>query len=559
MATYTFKCNCKFNVLSESDNSSVTEGQTGLPPVSFDISKTQEDDLDFYSCEKTWGLICDGKTKGVFQLESNLGRSWAKRLKPRSIEELAALVALIRPGCLKAIVDGKSMTQHYVDRKNGEEEATYLDDCLEPILKSTQGVLVYQEQSMKIAQTIAGFDLQQADELRKAIGKKKASLMASLKKEFLSGAENVGMVSTETAEEIFGWIEKSNRYAFNKSHAVSYAICGYWSAYAKAHFPVNFYCNYLHYSKGKPDAHQEIKELISDAKIYDIPVYPPSICKMNKSFSIYDNAINFGIGDIKFVGDSQAAKLANAISEASYHLSKAPDEWTWVEFLINCASKITSRVTTSLISVGALSHMSVSRSRMLYEHEIWSKLTAKEREWIAEKEGGWDNLKDCLIDLRPTKKLGGGTSNYKRSEIIGDYVQQLESPPYSLQDDPEWISGTEEELLGACLTYSKVDSCDTSSANATCKEFIDGRSGKIVLAVAVKSAREYKINKGQSKGKTMGFLTLEDSTCELDNAIAFPEDWSSYKHLLFEGNTVLIIGERSKKKDSFIVQKVSQI
>ena len=104
-----------------------------------------------------------------------------------------------------------------------------------------------------------------------------------------------------------------------------------------------------------------------------------------------------------------------------------------------------------------------------------------------------------------------------------------------------------------------MDACDTSSANATCKEFVNGRGGKIVLAVAIKSAREYQISKGQSKGKKMCFLTLEDSTCELDNAIAFPEEWSSYKHILFEGNTVIIIGERSKKKDSFIVQKVSQI
>tara|TARA_Y100000310_G_scaffold118299_1_gene117166 strand:- start:82 stop:1365 length:1284 start_codon:yes stop_codon:yes gene_type:complete len=427
------------------------------------------------------------------------------------------------------------------------------------MLKSTQGVLVYQEQSMQIAQTIAGFDLQQADELRKAIGKKKARLMASLKKDFLSGTENVGMVSRETAEEIFSWIEKSNRYAFNKSHAISYAICGYWSAYAKAHFPVNFYCNYLHYSKGKPDSQQEIKELISDAKVSNISVHPPSICKMNKSFSIYDNSISFGVGDIKFVGDSHVLKLENAISEASILLSKAPDKWTWLEFLMYCGSKITSRVASSLISVGALSHMLVSRSRMLYEYEIWSKLTAKEREWIVDKNGDWDSLKDCLSNLRPTKKLGGGTSNYKRSEIVQDYVQQLESPPYSLEDDPEWVSGTEEELLGACLTYSKVDSCDTSSANSTCKEFVNGRSGKIILAVAIKSAREYQISKGQSKGKTMSFLTLEDSTCELDNAISFPEEWSKYKHILFEGNTVLIIGERSKKKDSFIVQKVSQI
>ena len=115
-------------------------------------------------------------------MESNLGKSWAKRVKPRSIEELAALISIIRPGTLKAIQDGKSMTQRFVDRKNLKEEITYLHPSLEPILKGTQGVLVYQEQSMQIAQQLAGFDLQEADNLRKAIGKKKANLMAKVKK-----------------------------------------------------------------------------------------------------------------------------------------------------------------------------------------------------------------------------------------------------------------------------------------------------------------------------------------------------------------------------------------
>ena len=225
----------------------------------FDVNNIDYDDAP------TWNLICEGRTKGVFQLESSLGKSWAKRVRPKNLEELAALTALLRPGCLKAIVDGKSMTQHYVDRKSGEEEVTYIHESLEPILERTQGVLVYQEQSMKIAQKIAGFDLQQADDLRKAIGKKKADLMAKIKREFIEGAENENVVSREAAEEIFSWIEKSSRYAFNKSHAVSYAICGYWSAYCKCHFPLDFYCSYLYHADGKQDSQQEIKELVLDA------------------------------------------------------------------------------------------------------------------------------------------------------------------------------------------------------------------------------------------------------------------------------------------------------
>ena len=143
-----------------------------------------------YKDEKTWNLFKDGLTKGVFQLESNLGRAWSKRLSPKNLEELAALIALIRPGCLKAIIDGKSMTQRFIDRKNKEEEVSYLHPSLEEILKPTYGVLVYQEQSMRIAQKLAGFDLKEADDLRKAIGKKNAKLMARVKDSFLKGAAN---------------------------------------------------------------------------------------------------------------------------------------------------------------------------------------------------------------------------------------------------------------------------------------------------------------------------------------------------------------------------------
>lgn len=170
---------------------------------------------DFNDTE-VWSYICSGKTKGVFQLESNLGRHWSKQLQPRSISELSALISLIRPGCLRAYVDGKSMTQHYCDRKAGKDPVSYQHDSLESILSETYGVLVYQEQSMMIAQKLAGFDLKEADALRKAIGKKKADLMEKVKGQFLEGAEKLGIVSKEIAQEIFGWIEKSNRYAFNK-------------------------------------------------------------------------------------------------------------------------------------------------------------------------------------------------------------------------------------------------------------------------------------------------------------------------------------------------------
>ena len=140
-----------------------------------------------------------------------MGRSWAKKGRPKNIEDLAALIALIRPGCLKAMSGDppKSMTQRYCDRKFGEEDLEYFHPSLEAILGNTYGVLVYQEQAMQIAQTLAGFDLQEADVLRKAIGKKKADVMTTVEKQFLKGCEKTGIVDKSEAKEIFSWIRKS--------------------------------------------------------------------------------------------------------------------------------------------------------------------------------------------------------------------------------------------------------------------------------------------------------------------------------------------------------------
>ena len=148
----------------------------------------------------------------------------SKKLKPKDIEQLSALVSIMRPGCLEAIRNGKSVSNHYIDKKNGEESIDYFHECLKPILESTYGEMVYQEQAMEIAKTVSGFNLQEADMLRKAIGKKQPEEMSKLRSKFIEGAENQKLVNNEQAVEIFNWIEKSQRYSFNKSHAVSYAI-----------------------------------------------------------------------------------------------------------------------------------------------------------------------------------------------------------------------------------------------------------------------------------------------------------------------------------------------
>jgi DNA polymerase III alpha subunit len=516
-----------------------------------------------YEDEKTWDLFKDGKTKGIFQLESNLGRSWSKKLQPENIEELAALIALIRPGCLKAVIDGKSMTQRFVDRKHNNEEVTYLHDGLEDILKPTYGVLVYQEQSMRIAQKLAGFDLKKADDLRKAIGKKKAGLMAEIKEDFIEGCQGVGVVNLETATEIFSWIEKSSRYSFNKSHAVAYAVDSYWSAWYKANHVKEFFLSYLYYSGEKQDPHQEVYELVNEAKLFNIEVKIPKLSSFSEKFRITEDGIYFGIKDIKGLTGVTGEKAVNAISEAKEELGKNPSEFTWMDVLLKLSSKINLTAFKALASIGFFSTKStgVNRNKALYEYLIFRELTKVELGWVQKHypQKRWSTLKDCFTDLAPTKKLGGGTSNVNRSQIVRNEVDMLESPPYDLSDDPAWIIEQENKFLGCPVSLSKVESSDTSSANTFCKDVLNGKTGKnICIAANLNRVNNHKVKKGKTKGKLMSFLTIEDTTCSLDSVVIFPEAREKYQYVLYEGNNLLLCGEIGAD-GSFIVNKVHEI
>jgi DNA polymerase-3 subunit alpha len=192
----------------------------------------------------TWDLICSGLTKGVFQVEKQLGKRYCKEIKPRNINELSDVISLIRPGCLEAEFREKpddpgkysSITNTYIKVKNGTWEPEYIHECLEPILSETYSVPIYQEQIMRICTDFAGFTLKEADVARKAVGKKKADVMEKVKVKFLEGAKKNGHPE-DLADTIFGWIEKFSGYGFNKSHGVSYALIAYKTAYAKAHRP----------------------------------------------------------------------------------------------------------------------------------------------------------------------------------------------------------------------------------------------------------------------------------------------------------------------------------
>lgn len=521
------KCGCKFPL---DDNGNII-----FDP---DITKIN------LNCKATWDLISSGNTKGCFQLESRLGRSMAKKLKPNSIEQLAALISIMRPGCLEAVRDGKTVSTHFIDKKNGLESVDYFHPALEPILSNTFGEMVYQEQAMQIAKDLAGFDLQEADMLRKAIGKKKADEMAKLKDKFIKGCKKLGIISAEQADQIFSWIEKSQRYSFNKSHAVSYAMNAYLSAYGKAHFTRTFFASYLKFAKDKIDAQQEIKELIQNASQMNIHVSTPDIRKLNRYFVLRDKIIYFGLTDIKGVGQSVYNKLITLTDESKL------ETMGWVDMLFNILLNINSKAVKGMISSGAMDHFKITRNRMLFEYSIAADLTKREAELCRKYIDDKSKLKKVLNDLLKDK------INIRRKNTVENHIRSIDKPPFDLEDSIEWISDQEYELLGYSISCSRIDMYDVSNTNCTCGEFLKSHQKEVVIAGEIEGINVVKTKSGKNKGAEMAFLSISDNTGVLDSVIIFPESYRTYQNVLFDNNIVIVKGTRSKEKDSLIADKI---
>jgi DNA polymerase-3 subunit alpha len=531
---YTFDCGCKFPVLDKSQE---------FPLIDFS-AKIENINLD---CYRTWELISKGNTKGCFQLESRLGQTMARKLKPTNIEQLSALISILRPGCLEAYREGKSVSNHYIDKKNGQESIDYYHSSLKEILDKTYGEMIYQEQAMQIAQKIAGFDLQEADMLRKAIGKKKPEEMAKIKTKFLAGTKKSKIVSEDQAMEIFNWIEKSQRYSFNKSHAVSYAINAYLSAYSKAHFPKIFFASYLRFAKDKVDPQQEIKELVRNAMEMDIDISIPDFRNLNEFFILKDKRIFFGLTDIKGVGQSVFNKILEIVKDKDIkHMS-------WLEILSIVLLDINSIAAKALIASGAYDYFKKNRTEMLFEYDICSNLTKKELAYLQEIIilDSTSSLKSILRQIIETKKI-----NKNRKIIFENLIHSIDKPPYSLADKIEWISDTESGLLGVSVSCSKLDSYDISMTNTNCKDFKSSSIAKnIILAAEIANVNVTKTKTGKNPGLEMCFLTIEDQVGMLDSVILFPEQYLKYRDHLINGNILVFMGARSKTKDALIVEK----
>ena len=475
--------------------------------VDVDIENLPLDD------EKTYGILKDGKAIGVFQMESSGMRELLKKLRPENIEDVIALIALYRPGPM-----GSGMLDDFVSRKHGRSKIEYEHPLLEPILKETYGVILYQEQVMNMSVVLAGFSAAQADNLRKAMGKKIPEILEKERTNFINGAA-INKVKKEVAAKIFDNIVKFGGYGFNKSHSTAYGIISYRTAYLKANYPVEYMTALLNSELGDTD---KIAYYVSECNSMDIKVLPPDVQKSYEKFAVEDldgKKIRFGFLAIKGIGESAAAAIVKGRDGKNFK--------TITEMLRQIeANTINKKVMENLAKAGAFDSLGYKRSAVLAAVEpILSSIN------------------------KSSKDLSMGQISLFDS--MGDSLETREAIP----SIPEWheyeFLANEKEAIGFYISghplvnMAKEISCFSKFSLADLSEEYDKRDIQIVGFVrAIKKMKT-------KKGDTMCFLSLEDLTGERD-VIMFPKVFKEYGSSFDKDDIVLIKGKVDAKSEERI-------
>lgn len=493
-------------------------------------------------CPATIDLIKSGNTIGVFQVESWLGITSCKKIKPDNLEEISDVISLMRPGPLEGEIDGKSIYNHYIDRKSGKEESVQPIEALNTILKDTYNLLLYQEQSLKLATEIAGFTLEDADiKVRKGIGKKIPEILAGIEKSFIEGATKLGKVTQEQAKEIFEWIRSSQRYQFNRSHSLSYAAISYITAYLKAHFPLEFYCESLNHAWDQ----EEIRKFIYDAYYNDIQIYPPDLFKLNSDFIIKDNNIYFGLSHIKGLGDACIRDLVAINNKTPF------SKMIWMEILFHVLTKIKKTCVEALLSVGAINIPGITREKQLYDYSHIRKLTEKEINWVQKYcPLNENNLIDILKKvLEAGSGKGKPMANKNRVNNINGLIHSLEEPSYSLDDLPSRLMPYEESLLG--VSFIGPSHTQYIPNSCSCLEI----KKEVVNGIIYLPARTLYIKEYENKRGKIGYLGIYDETAELRGVKLYTKAWEKHKEKLRPHHNYIFIGKLDKA-GSLIVENV---
>ncbi|MDD3543870.1 MAG: DNA polymerase III subunit alpha [Kiritimatiellae bacterium] len=476
------------------------------------ITRSLEVDLENLPLddEKTFELFRRADTVGVFQLESAGMKRVLEDLQPNRIEEIIAILALYRPGPM-------DMIDTFVRRKKGREKIVYDHPLLEPILKETYGIMVYQEQVQRAAQVLAGYSLGHADMLRRAMGKKNPKEMAKERTGFIAGCMKANGIKADRAGQIFDNIEKFAGYGFNKAHAAAYGIVTYQTAYMKAHFPAEFMCAQISSEIGNFD---KLPGFVSEADSMGLKVLPPDVNRSFERFIPEDGKILYGLAGIKSVGQGAAETIVKE-RKANGDFKGLADFCERVD-----PAAVNKRVLEALIKCGAMDCFGMHRARLFNNIDF---ALSRSAEKIREKASGQTNLFDMLA--------GSDAGS---------------AAPDHLPDCPEWAEkerlSCERELLGVYMTghpltrFRRIirDIQSVSLAN------IDAVADKQEIRVAGMAASVTRRISRQAK-EPYANLMIDDGDASIE-ALVFPKAFSKYEAACVPDTPVLVCGYLNREE-----------
>src|SRR6267378_525850 len=470
--------------------------------IAIDLNTIPEDDA------KTFELFGKGQTTGVFQFESSGMKEWLRKLNPGSISDLVAMNALYRPGPMEMIGD-------IIRRKQGLQKIEYIHPKLEPILKETYGIIVYQEQVMKIASEVAGFSLAKADLMRRAMGKKDKELMAKQKTEFIDGAVKRGFTK-KGAADIFDTIERFASYGFNKSHSVAYSVLAYQTAYLKAHYPAEYMAAAISAEIGDTDY---VVQLIEECRKMNLPVLPPDVNESHVQFVVTPKGIRFGLSAIRNVGVSAVEDIIRTRTEHG-KFENIFDFCQRVDLRL-----VNKKTLEGLIESGAFDEVDQNRARLFACVEKAIQHGQKARSHLSRgqsslfESSATTESRDLFPVLPVTPSWNESEKLSREKSVLGFYVSGHPLRKYEMEIN----------------AFATAQFGDASTVN----------SGTTVRVAGVVSAVRKKIDR---KGNTMAFATLEDFSGK-GECIVFSDSYKLYQNLLQPESLVLVIGKAEHNGD----------
>jgi DNA polymerase-3 subunit alpha len=502
------------------------EAQTGRRVVPYDWTEEYSDPYVFDEMGEGWTL-------GIFQIGTSAGTREVKRFRPRSIAELADVITLVRPGPKRS-----GLTESYFLRRTGEEETVYADPRLKAILSKTYGTMLYQEDIMAVCMVLANYDSNEADKVRKILGKKKVELIQAAGEKFISRAIENG-TDASIAESMWDQMAEFAKYSFNRAHAFSYAIVGYWTAWLKFHYPIQFLCSAL----STVDS-SRIPDFVAEARRMGYSVLPPDINVSDKGFTAHGMAVRYGLLAVDGVGPV----AVDAVLQTRPYTS-------WEHFLEVKTGKCNMGHTKALVRIGAFDSLYSNRRALetliaFDEQPATDKCQFKDPTYITDLglPCRYDWVNEPVEIGRSGKPLKAKPPPKKCTKACRRYSPVAAPDPATVEPYTDAdIRDIEQQLLGVHLSSTPFDriSAEDKKTLSTAIDVLSGPNGSYTLAAIIRSTRGI-VSRANT---TMGFLTLTTERGELD-VVVFHDWWEKYRDQFRIGKLCLVSVRKNDKGQS---------